>query len=157
MRRIVLAALLMGLAVPVFLSAARADDISVSLDEVQTVTFPRAVATVNVGNPAIADINMIDARHAFILGKAYGSTNIITLGKEGEPISNTHVTVLGRQQATVRLQRGTQRTTYNCTESRCEVAPQPGDGKDAFETANGQINSHQDAASKAAGAASPSN
>jgi Flp pilus assembly secretin CpaC len=157
MRRILLAALLMGLAFPATLSAARADDINVSLDEVQTVTFPRAVATVNVGNPAIADITMIDARHAFIQGKSYGSTNIIALGKEGEPVSNTHVSVMGRQTATVRLQRGTQRTTYNCTESRCEVAPQPGDGKDAFETANGQANAHQDAAIKAATGASASN
>ena len=148
MRRAILATLFVALALP-----ARAENISVALDEVQTVTFPRAVATVNVGNPAIADITMIDARRAFILGKSYGSTNIIALGRNGEPVSNTHVSVLGRQQATVTLQRGAQRTTYNCTASRCEVAPQPGDGKDAFDTANGQITAHQDAAAKAAAGA----
>jgi len=145
MRRIIPALLLACLALPAY-----ADTISVALDEVQTVTFPNQVATVNVGNPAIADITMIDDRHAFILGKAYGSTNIIALAKGGEVISNTHVSVLNGQQATVTLQRGTSRTTYNCTASRCEAAPQPGDGKDSFDTASNQITAHQDAAKKAA-------
>ncbi len=46
----------------------------------------------------------------------YGGTNIIALGRNGEPVSNTHVSVWGRQQATVTLQRGAQRTTYNCSQ-----------------------------------------
>ena len=139
MHRALLAASLALLAPsPVF-----AAGLSIAMDEVRTVTFEAPVATVYVGNPSIADITMIDARRAFILGKAYGSTNIIALGKDGESVSNTHVSVLGRQQATVTLQRGTQRTTYNCTSSRCEVAPQPGDGKDVFDTANGQTAAHR--------------
>lgn len=150
MRRVLVAALLAGLAFPGLSFPARADTISVELDEVRTITFPRPVATVNIGNPAITDITMIDARRAFILGKSYGSTNIIALDRDGAPISNTLVSVLSRQQATVTLQRGTQRTTYNCTASRCEATPQPGDGKDAFDTINGQRNTHQEAATRAA-------
>lgn len=146
MRRASLALLLLaGLGLP-----AQADTLSVAMDEVQTVTFPRQVATVNVGNPAIADITMIDDRHAFILGKSYGATNIIALNKAGDVISNTRVNVLNGQQATVTLQRGTQRTTYNCTARACEAAPQLGDSKDSFDTASAQISAHQDAARKAA-------
>jgi hypothetical protein len=151
MRRALVTLAFAGLALPAgFCLPALAENISVALDEVQTVAFPRAPATVNVGNPAIADITMIDDRHAFILGKAYGSTNVIAVGKGGETISNTHVNVLNGQQATVTLQRGTQRTTYNCTANRCEAAPQPGDGKDSFEAASAQIAAHQEAAKKAA-------
>jgi len=156
MRRIplgLLAALTAAAVLPAaFAQSAFGDTITVALDEVQTVNFPRQVTTINVGNPAIADITMIDDRHAFILGKAYGSTNIIALGKAGEMISDTHVSVLNGQQNIVTLQRGTQRTTYNCTARACEAAPQPGDGKDSFETASGQISAHQDAAKAAAGA-----
>jgi Flp pilus assembly secretin CpaC len=148
MRRVLLAALFASLALP-----AQADTLSLTLDEVQTVTFPRPVGTVNVGNPSIADITMIDARRAFVQGKGYGSTNIIALGLDGAPVSNTQVTVFSRQASTVTLQRGTQRTTYNCTTSRCEVMPQPGDGKDAFDTAIGQAKTHQDAAKTAAAVA----
>jgi len=145
MRRTLYALLLAGFALPAY-----ADTISVALDEVQTVTFPSQVATVNVGNPSIADITMIDDHHAFIQGKAYGSTNIIALSKGGEMISNTRVSVLSGQQAIVTLQRGTSRTTYTCIASRCEPSPQPGDGKDSFDAASGQITAHQDAAKKAA-------
>jgi hypothetical protein len=151
MRRANLALLLLaGLGLPMGLPA-RADTLSVAMDEVQTVTFPRQVATVNVGNPAIADITMIDDRHAFVLGKSYGATNIIALNKAGDVISNTRINVLNGQQATVTLQRGTQRTTYNCTANRCDAAPQPGDGKDSFDTASAQISAHQQAAKAAAG------
>jgi len=145
MRPILSALLLAGLVLP-----AQAQSISVALDEVQTVTFPSQVATINVGNPSIADITLVDDRHAFILGKSYGSTNIIALNKAGNMIANTHVTVLNSQMATVTLQRGTQRTTYNCTSAHCEAAPQPGDGKEVFDTATTQITAHQDAAKKAA-------
>ncbi len=150
MRRVTCSTVVGALLLAGFALPACADTISVALDEVQTVTFPSQVATVNVGNPAIADITMIDDRHAFILGKAYGATNIIALGKGGDMISNTHVSVLNGQQATVTLQRGTQRTTYTCAAGRCEAAPQPGDGKDSFDAASSQISSHQDAAKKAA-------
>jgi Flp pilus assembly secretin CpaC len=151
MRRALIATLLTGLVLP-----AHADQLSLTLDEVQTVTFPRAVGTVNVGNPSIADITMIDARRAFIQGKGYGTTNIIALGKDGQPVSNTQVVVFSRQASTVTLQRGTQRTTYACTASRCEVTPQPGDGKDSFETASGQSRAHQETARTAAGTGSAS-
>jgi hypothetical protein len=144
MRRALLAVLLAGIALP-----AHAGGITLAMDEVQTVTFPKAVATVNVGNPAIADITMIDSRHAFVLGKSYGSTNIIAVNQNGDAISNTRVAVLGGGQATVTLQRGTERTTYNCTANHCEVSPQPGDGKIA-DAILGQITNHQDAARKAA-------
>jgi hypothetical protein len=154
MRRTFFAVLALGSAFAA--PAALADTMSLTLDEVQTITFPRAVATVNVGNPAIADITMIDARRAFIQGKAYGTTNIIAITRDGEPVSNTLISVFSRQASTVTLNRGTQRTTYNCTSARCEVAPQPGDGKDAFAEGNGQALAHQELARKAAGVGSAS-
>ena len=96
---------------------------------------PKPVATVYVGNPSIADINMIDSRHAFILGKGYGNTNIVALDHDGEQVSNTHVSVMAREDSTVTLQSGASRVTYSCTASHCEATPQPGDGKDIFDAA----------------------
>ena len=71
--------------------------VAVAMDEVRTVTFPKPVATIYVGNPSIADINMIDSRHAFILGKGYGNTNMLALDQDGKQVSNTHISVLARQ------------------------------------------------------------
>ena len=133
------------------IASAQAADVSVMMDEVRTMTFNTPVSTVYVGNPAIADINMIDSRHAFILGKAYGSTNNIALNHEGAQVSDTRVNVLAStRESTVTLNRGAARVTYSCTASHCEVAPQPGDGKDVYTGANTQMGDHQDTAKKAA-------
>ena len=66
---------------------------NLGLDEVHTLTFRAPIATVYVGNPAIADITMIDARHAFVQGKSYGRTNIVALNHDGVQVFNTGVTV----------------------------------------------------------------
>ena len=145
MRRILLAALILGSAVP-----ASAAGVSVAMDEVRTITFPKTVSTIYVGNPAVADINMIDSRHAFILGKGYGNTNMVALDKDGKQVSNTHISVLARQDSSLTLQRGANRVTYSCTAAHCEITPQPGDGKDVFDSANGQIAAHSATAKTAA-------
>ena len=145
MRRTLLAALLLCSAMPAY-----AAGVSVVMDEVRTITFPKTVSTVYVGNPAIADINMIDSRHAFILGKGYGNTNMVALDQDGKQVSNTHISVMARQDSSLTLQRGASRVTYSCTAAHCEATPQPGDGKDAFEAANGQITAHAATARSAA-------
>jgi Flp pilus assembly secretin CpaC len=152
MRRILLPAFLLGTVV-MAVSPAAASDLTVTLDEVRTITFASPVATVYVGNPSIADINMIDARHAFIQGKGYGSTNIVAINHDGAQISNTRVSVLSNdRESTVVLNRGAARVTYSCTADHCEATPQPGDGKEAFDAGNNQIGQHEDIAKKAAAA-----
>lgn len=147
MRRAIFAAALLT-AVPAY-----ANDVSLSLDQVHTLTFKRPVATVYVGNPAIADITMIDARHAFVQGKGYGRTNLVALNQDGAQIFNTNITVTGASNgSTVVLNRGSQRITLNCAGQRCEPTPMPGDGKDAYDPANGVATAHQNNARTAAAA-----
>ncbi|HEX4370788.1 MAG TPA: pilus assembly protein N-terminal domain-containing protein [Rhizomicrobium sp.] len=145
MRRTLFAALIVVAASPAY-----ADGVAISMDEVRTITFPKPVATVYVGNPSIADINMIDSRHAFVLGKGFGNTNIVALDHQGDQVSNTHVSVMAREDSTVTLQRGTGRLTYSCTASHCEATPQPGDAKDVYDAVNGQLATHEGAAKGAA-------
>ena len=131
-------------------SPAYARGVSIAMDEVRTITFPKPVATIYVGNPSIADINMIDSRHAFILGKGYGNTNLLALDHDGAQVSNTSISVMAREDSTVTLQKGANRITYSCTSNHCEATPQPGDGKDAFDTTSGEISTHENAAKTAA-------
>jgi Flp pilus assembly secretin CpaC len=124
----------------------RNDYVGLGLDEVHTLTFRTPVATVYVGNPSIADVTMIDARHAFVQGKGYGRTNIMALNHDNVMVFNTHVTVTGNSGGgTVTLNRGAQRVTLNCGGGRCETTPMPGDGKDSFES-SAQTAAHQNAA-----------
>jgi hypothetical protein len=128
---------------------ASAASLSVPMDEVRVITFAKPVATVYVGNPVVADVNMIDTRRAFILGKSFGATNIIALDANGAQISNNLVTVLGRTASTVTLNKGGAQTTLTCA-GRCEATPTPGDGKDNFSASADQMDKHMDAAKRAA-------
>lgn len=127
-------------------AASKDESVALALDEVHTLTFRTPVSTVYVGNPTIADVTMIDARHAFVQGKGYGRTNIMALNRDNVMVFNTHVAVTGNQGGgTVTLNRGAQRVTLNCAGGRCEPTPMPGDGKDS-DTFNAQITTHQAAA-----------
>jgi len=127
--------------------ARNADVVALALDEVHTLTFRTPVSTVYVGNPTIADVTMIDTRHAFVQGKGYGRTNIMALNRDNVMVFNTHVSVTGSQGGgTVTLNRGAQRVTLNCAGGRCEQTPMPGDSKDAFEGSANQTAAHQNTA-----------
>src|SRR5882757_3499062 len=106
MRRALIAAALLVAAAPVTFTEAWAagkaahavpknDFVSMALDEVHTLTFRAPVATVYVGNPTIADVTMIDARHAFVQGKGYGRTNIVALNRDNVMVFSTNITVTG--------------------------------------------------------------
>jgi Flp pilus assembly secretin CpaC len=127
------------------------DFVALALDEVHTLAFSTPVSTLYVGNPSIADVTMIDARHAFVQGKGYGRTNIMALNHDNVMVFNTHVTVTGNNGGgTVTLNRGAQRVTFNCAGGRCEPTPMPGDGKDSYDVVNSQSTSHQTIARSAA-------
>lgn len=150
MRRALIAAVLMA-TVPAFAAskpvAPRAEFVSLALDEVHTLTFRAPVATVYVGNPTIADVTMIDARHAFVQGKGYGRTNLVALNRDNVQVFNTHITVTGNNAGgTVTLNRGAQRVTLNCAGGRCEPTPMPGDDQKAYDSAASQTAAHQSAA-----------
>lgn len=131
-------------------SSALASDLSVPMDEVRMVAFGKPVTTVYVGNPAIADVTVIDSRHVFLLGRGFGSTNLIALGQDGRQVANAHVTVFGRSGSTVTVQRGANSVTYACANSQCRAAPMPGDAQAAFDIVTGQADKHQEQSIKAA-------
>jgi hypothetical protein len=167
MRRALFAAAIIAAAMPAYAASKLAhmakyvpqnDAVALALDEVHTLTFRAPVATVYVGNPTIADVTMIDARHAFVQGKGYGRTNIVALNRDNVQVFNTHVTVTGSEGGgTVTLNRGAQRVTLNCAGGRCEPTPMPGDDQKTYDAASSQAASHQAAARGIAAALPPSN
>ena len=150
MRRILLAASFLacaGYADAAPHETSKGGDVALALDEVHTLTFKSPIATVYVGNPSIADVTMIDSRHAFVQGKGYGRTNIVALNHDNVQVFNTHVTVTGNEDGgTVILNRGAQRITLNCAGGHCQPTPMPGDDQKSYETENGETASHQSAA-----------
>ena len=131
---------------------ASAAGIAVPLDQVRMVSFNKPVSTVYVGNPMVADVTVVDSRHVFVLGKAFGSTNVIALDAQGKQISDRPLSVYGGSAHMVTLNRGAAQLTYACAASRCETAPVPGDAPAPYSAVMGEVSQHQDMGQKAAAA-----
>jgi len=129
--------------------AARAADIALPEDEGRVVKFEKPVATVYIANPVVADVNMIDSTHAYVLGKAFGATNFIAMDARGQPIESSHVTVFGSSHL-VTLNRGNQQFTFACVTARCEVSPTPGDSRGWHDDNMGEVTIREDMGAKAA-------
>jgi hypothetical protein len=136
-----------------FLAAAAtpalASGISVPMDEARVVTFDKPVATVFVANPAVADINTIDSTHVFVLGKAFGGTNLIALDAQGHQVVSERLTVLGSNHL-VTLNRGAAQFTFACATVRCEAATVPGDLHEWHDQRMSEIERHEDDGAKQA-------
>lgn len=139
---------------------ALAGEIDVPLDNVKTVTLSRPAKTIYVGNPAVADITLVDARHIFVLGKAFGSTNLVALDASGDETVNDQIIVTNRLVGEITVQRGIARTTMTCTPEHCQQAPAPGDDATdmaqknvapTFQALTTQDGKHSDDGVKAAG------
>jgi hypothetical protein len=130
---------------------AAAGAISVPLDHVRTVTFKQPVSKVFIGNPAIADITVVDARHIVVLGKEFGHTNLVALDRAGRQVANDPMIVFGRSANVVTLNLGQRQSTYSCTTHRCEAAPIPGDDqKNFYQPVSNENHDHQAMGAKAA-------
>jgi hypothetical protein len=128
------------------LSGASAHEIRVPIDEVRIITFPSEVKTVYVGNPAIADVTVIDAHRVFIMGKVFGSTNLVALDPQGHASVSERVSVYGKAAGMVTVHSANAQRTFVCAEARCEASPVPGDDRQNYfdpvyqerDTASGQ-------------------
>ena len=131
---------------------AAAADIEIPLDQVRLIALKMPVKTIFVGNPVIADVTVIDPTHVFILGKNFGTTNVVALDAQGREAVNEQIIVLDRPGSAVTLQRGAGKTTLICTSARCEAAPTPGDDNTPYDAVNTQMDKRESLSLKAAGA-----
>jgi hypothetical protein len=125
-----------------------AGGLGVVIDQARLISFPKPVKTVYVANPTVVDITMIDSRHAFLLGKTFGMTNMIALAPDGGQISNQQVTVLNNAAA-VTVNRGADQFDYMCTRAHCETAPRPGDPNGFVTNTEGAASTHESTGSAA--------
>jgi hypothetical protein len=132
-----------------------ASTVAVPLDEVRIVTFKRPAYSVYMGNPMIAEVTSIDPRHAYVLGKNFGTTNLIALDANGKPIASEQVTVFSQRMGNVTLQRGGAQYNYTCTAAHCEAYPVTGDEHTYFQNTHGDTEKHEDLGVKAAAASAP--
>lgn len=143
---------LMGLSFMALLavSSAIAGEVEVPIDNSRAVQLARPASTILVGNPSIADVTVVDGTHLYILGRSFGSTNVIALDSKGEAIARLDVVVNKDLPRTVTLHKGIAQTTYACSGGSCEQALMLGDSADSFKTLADAISTKAGSASSTA-------
>lgn len=105
--------------------------ITIKTDQTQIISVSSSPGTVITGNPSIADVT-VHGNNVFLHGRAFGTTNLIVLGKTGEQLLSTEVTVANGAANTAAIfspgggDFGIRRVSYVCA-PLCETAMQPGD------------------------------
>jgi hypothetical protein len=119
--------LVAGTAVP----SLAAESFSVPIDQSAVLTLPNGAQNVMIGNPAIADVNMLDTRTAVVLGRGFGVNNMLVIDGRGRTLMNRQIVVSSANAGHVSITRGGGQgpaiTSYACA-SRCERASAPGEG-----------------------------
>lgn len=135
------------------------DSVIVTVDRAKVYRIAEPARTVIVGNPSIADVTIEDERTLVLTGRSFGVTNLIVLGKGGDPLVDIPVVVRGHEINTVRIYRRENRETMACAPI-CEPTLTIGDNNSNFQQSGEQIqlrNSLNDATASAGQNDAPTN
>lgn len=94
-------------------SASAASMMVVPMDQSASVALPRGTRDVLIGNPAIADVNVLDPSKAVVLGKGYGVTNMIVVDQLGRTVMERQIVVTA-PEGRVSVIRGPKIEEYAC-------------------------------------------
>lgn len=132
------------------LSPAHAGEIWLTTDQVRAIDLEQPVASIVVGNPAIADVKVQSNTKVLFYGKAPGLTNIYFFDKDQNRIDDIDVRVQSQMEDMLVVYRGTARASYTCTRN-CELTSVIGDSEETFQTVANQANTKMQGAVAAAG------
>ena len=114
-----LSVLAVGLAGSVHVRPSAAADtgpmLAVGVDRVVNIRLWGTASTVVVGNPAIADVNLVNGRTLLITGHAVGQTSIMVLDSSGRETFHQTILVGPADAGHVSVQRGARATDYSCS------------------------------------------
>jgi hypothetical protein len=118
-----LSAIVTLIVVTICASVARADEtIEISPGVVKLLRFDRAVGTVAVGNPAVADTFAPNDRAILLTGKTIGSTNLIVLDDGGRDLFSAAVIVSRSEFGRVTIHSKAllhRYWAYQCSDASC--------------------------------------
>jgi|APGre2960657404_1045060.scaffolds.fasta_scaffold12881_5 Flp pilus assembly secretin CpaC len=101
------------------LAAENAPLLAVGVDRVVNIRLWGPASTVVVGNPAIADVNLVNGRSLIITGHKVGQTSIMVLDSAGRELFHQTLVVGAADGGQVAIQRGGEATDYSCA-PRCQ-------------------------------------
>ena len=112
--------------------------LTVTVDRASVVRIAKEADTIIVGNPAILDATIQDARTLVLTGRSFGITNLIVLDTDGDPVVEETIVVKAHEANSVRIYRRAVRETVACSPV-CEPTVTIGDNIDQFNNTLTQI------------------
>lgn len=128
--------------------------VTVLVDNAKVIRLPEKTSTIIVGNPIIAEVTPQKNGVLVLIGKSFGSTNLIALDNAGAMIAETMIRVEASQDSTITVQRGLDRESLSCTPN-CQPAVQLGDSATYFGATSGQADARRKLATGGAAGAVP--
>jgi Flp pilus assembly secretin CpaC len=114
-------------------------DLRAALDQSEPLVLSAPASGVVVGNPTVAGVSIQNERLLFVTGRAYGSTNLIVVGANGQPVYRARVTVVPDEGNSVMVTKGVSTARFDCS-PLCRRRPDISDSPEAFTQTNDQIN-----------------
>jgi hypothetical protein len=127
----------------------------VTYDQSKLLRLPKPASEIIIGNPAIADVSVQAGNLLVVTGKSFGTTNIIVLDADRNPIQDQIVKVTREKFGMVNLIRGSSRQSYSCTPD-CSPALVAGDEQAFFSHIQGTTSGKTSLSEKAADSAASS-
>lgn len=155
MRRLILQLSTLALATLAAVSSHAAGSFAVPIDQSARFPLPAGAQHVMIGNPAIADINVLDARNVVILGRTYGVTNLLVLDARGRTLADQQIVVSAAEVNRVSVYRGDPlrqsgdggpRVENLACSPRCEHTPMPGEPQTPYDRYNTAFTSYNERA-----------
>ena len=104
------------------LASPPASPLSVSAGQAARISLGAPVRDVVVGDPAVADVSLINERTLVIMGKKPGATTVMAFDARGQTLADRQVVVSGVPAGTVVVQRGPVASTYACGDGCSQLA-----------------------------------
>jgi len=100
-------------------TADAASRITVAVNQSLRVAVNGAVANILVSDSSIADVTVVDAHSVIVMGKGFGTAQILVLDGAGHSLLDTAVSVVA-PEGSLTLYRGPTPLQFNCS-PRCEM------------------------------------
>jgi hypothetical protein len=121
-----LLAALIAAPIPLLAAAALAAPGSMVLQIKESERIPLAgvVTNVIVDDPGVADVALVDNHSVIVIGKGYGATGILVLGKGGRTLMHSQVAVVAPSVGPVTVYNGATPSEFSCLR-RCQALSAP--------------------------------
>lgn len=115
LKKLIFLSLLGAALLPHQAGAEEIQTIQIQTDQAHILRLDKPVKSVIIGNDAIVDAMMQDAKTIILTGRNNGVTNLVVMDQTGETILDEKIMVGQNDLATTRVFRGTEVLVLSCT------------------------------------------